>query len=81
MTGTLKSPAKPLRIREELLPASARYIIIDDVEYIAMPVAEFGDWYEDALDGAVLDDREQDSDPAVPFEQAMAEIRAARKGE
>lgn len=72
-------PKKPLRIREELLPRSARYITIDDIEYVAMPVADFGEWYEDVELGAVLDDRQKNAESTVPFDQAVKEIKASRK--
>lgn len=70
---------KPLRIREEFLPKSARYITIDDIEYVAMPVADFGEWFEEVELGAVLDDRKKDTAPAIPFDQAVEEIKASRK--
>lgn len=72
---------KPLRIREELLPDSARYITIDDIEYVAMPVAHFGEWYEDTVDMAVADDRSRDPAPCVPMEQVFAHLSKSRKAE
>ncbi len=67
-------PKKKLRIREELLPDSARYITIDDIEYVAMPVADFGEWYEDAIDLAVAEDRDLDPGSAIPAEQVFARL-------
>ncbi len=72
-------PNKPLRIREELLPDSARYITIDDIEYVAMPVADFGEWYEDTVDLAVAEDRDRDPGPCVPAEQVFAHLPKAPK--
>lgn len=69
-----KALKKPLRIRSELLPESARYITIDDVEYVALPVVEFGDWYEDTLDGAVADYVESLGEPAIPAEKVLADL-------
>ncbi|MCD8350073.1 MAG: hypothetical protein LUC93_05605 [Planctomycetaceae bacterium] len=66
--------AKPLRIREELLPDSATYITVADRRYVAIPVEDFGDWYEDALDLAVAEDREQDAGPCIPAEEVFAHL-------
>ncbi len=72
-------PEKPLRIREELLPDSARYITIDDIEYVAVPVADFGEWYEDTVDLAVAEDRDLDPAPPVPAEQVFAHLPKSLK--
>ncbi len=77
-----RKPSRPparLRIREELLPGSARYITIDDIEYVAMPVADFGEWYEDTVDLAVAEDRDLDPDPCVPAEQVFARLPGSGK--
>ncbi len=71
---TPSRPNKPLRIREELLPDSARYITIDDIEYVAMPVTDFGEWYEDTVDLAVAEDRDCDPGPCVPAEKVFAHL-------
>lgn len=56
VSSTKKAPPrKSLRIREELLPQSAAYATLAGREYVMIPVDEFGDWYEDALDAAVGD--------------------------
>ncbi len=55
MTPRKKASRKPLRIRPELLPDSAKYGAFDGREYVMIPVEDFGDWYEDALDSAVID--------------------------
>ena len=50
-----KAPKKPLRIRPELLPDSAKYGTFDGREYVMIPVEDFGEWYEDVEDGAVVE--------------------------
>ncbi len=72
-TGVSKF-AKPLRIREELLPDSARYLTLDNVEYVMIPVAEFGDWYEDAIDSALVHEYGYDDEPAIPWEDVKKEL-------
>lgn len=76
--GKATKAKKPLRIREELLPDSATYVTMFDREYIAIPVEDFGDWYEDTVDDAVAEDRKFTDGPPIPFEKAAAEIRSRR---
>lgn len=65
-----KAKAKsPLRIRPELLPESAMYITIFDVDHIAIPMTDFRDWYEGIESEAVREYAENDA----------ATIRAAKK--
>lgn len=65
---------KPLRIREELLPGSSRYITIDGIEYVALPVADFRDWYEDIEDRIALEEARADREPGTPIETVMADL-------
>lgn len=78
MTTTMmprrKTVRKPLRIRPELLPDSAKYGTFDGREYVMIPVEEFGDWYEDALDGAVVDHIESLGETAVPAESVLSTL-------
>lgn len=77
-----KPPArKPLRIRPELLPESAKYATFDDREYVMIPVADFGDWYEDALDGAVIEHIESLGEPTIPAEKVLSSLGIAPAGE
>ncbi len=64
-----KTPRKPLRIRPELLPDSAKYATIDSEEYVMIPVRDFGEWYEDVVDGAVAQYAFDNPEPLVPSEQ------------
>lgn len=70
----LPKAKKPLRIREELLPASAVYGTFAGREYVMIPVEDFGDWYEDTVDMAVAEDRGDDPGPGVPAEQVFAHL-------
>lgn len=83
MTTTAKKrvAGKRLRIREELLPESAKYATIDDVEYVMIPVSDFGEWYEDVEDGAVVRYARAHPAPLVPAERVKAKIarRTAKK--
>lgn len=69
---------KPLRIRPELLPDSAKYATIDDEEYVMIPVRDFGEWYEDIEDGAIAQYAHDNPEPAISFEELEAEIRRER---
>ncbi len=76
MTATAKkrSAKKPLRIREELLPESAKYATIDGIEYVMIPVADFGEWYEDVEDGAVVQYARDNPAPLIPASQVKEKI-------
>lgn len=81
-TATKKRPAtkKPLRIRPELLPESAKYGSFDGREYIMIPVEEFGDWYEDIQDGAIIQDRrENNNEQLVSLDEFLAELGTDEK--
>ncbi len=69
-----KTVEKPLRIRRELLPDSAKYGTFDGREYIMIPVEDFGDWYEDSLDSAVVDHVESLGEDGIPAEQVLANL-------
>jgi hypothetical protein len=82
MTTTLsrkKTPEKPLRIRPELLPDSATYGTFSGREYVMIPVEEFGEWYEDVEDGAVVRYTRDNPEPGTPFEEVQAELARGRK--
>ncbi len=74
MTPRKKATRKPLRIRPELLPDSAKYGTFDGREYIMIPVEDFGHWYEDALDGAVIDHIDSLGETTIPSEKALADL-------
>ncbi len=80
MTPKRKAIRKALRIRPELLPASARYATIDDNEYVMIPVKDFGGWYEDIEDNAVAEYVRDVPGSVIPFADVEAEIRRGRKG-
>ena len=83
MTATVtrrKASRKPLRIRPEFLPDSARYITIDDCDYVMIPVADFAGWHEDLEDRAVAEDARDDPAPGIPFDEMMRRIRRNGKG-
>jgi hypothetical protein len=78
------SPARKgkLSIRGDLLPNSALYAEIQGSEYVCLPVKDFGGWYEDILDAALMGALEKDLDGkvipaeerlrnAVPFEEVL----------
>ncbi len=73
-----RSTKKPLRIREELLPESAVYGTFADREYIMIPVEDFGEWYEDIEDGAVVQYTQDNPTPLISAEQVKEKI--ARRG-
>lgn len=81
-TATKKRTGKnPLRIREELLPESAKYATIDGVEYVMIPVTDFGEWYEDVEDGAVVQYARDNPAPLIPSDQVKAKaMRQGRNG-
>lgn len=82
VAGTEAKPQEKLRIREELLPDSAKYITLDDREYVMIPVDEFGEWYEDIVDGAVSQDRLlNDTGNSVTLEELEEELRRERQGD
>lgn len=82
MTIERKSAKKPLRIREEYLPGSARYTTVGEEEYVMIPVKDFADWYEDLEDRVLVEERRRfDDAPVVPLEEIKAGIareKAAR---
>jgi hypothetical protein len=80
MTPRKRATRKPLRIRPELLPGSARYVTLDDDEYVMIPVRDFGDWYEDIEDNAVAEYAKDVPGSAIPLEDVEAEIQRERKG-
>jgi hypothetical protein len=74
---TIQAEKKMRRIRADLLPESARYAEIDGKECVCIPVADFGDWYEDALDAAVANDRrDADDGGRIPIEEIFARLDA-----
>lgn len=80
-TATHKKPVrKPMRIRPELLPDSATYGTFDGREYVMIPVEDFGDWYEDVEDGAVVAYARDNPEPIVPAEEVKAGLRPNRRG-
>lgn len=78
-TPRKKATKKPLRIRPEILPESVKYITIDDIEYVAMPVKDFGDWYEDVEDGAVVRYAHENPEPLVPADEVKADLKRVRR--
>ncbi len=74
-----KSPRKPLRIRPELLPDSAKYGTFDEREYVMIPVEDFGGWLEDIEDMLAVEEYRNDPDPGIPFEELLKEERRLRK--
>ncbi len=72
-------PQKPLRIRPELLPASAKYGTFDGREYIMVPVENFGDWLEDIEDRLDWEDYKNNPEPGIPFEEVLKEIEEERR--
>lgn len=75
MTATTRKKAVgKKRIRPELLPDTARYLTIDDQDYVMIPVADFGEWYEDTVDSAIAEDRRQDDASAIPLEEARKRL-------
>ncbi len=72
-----KMSRKPLRIRPEFLPESAKYATIDDTEYVLIPVKDFAEWYEDIEDRAVGEYVRDDPTPAVPGEEMMRRVNDA----
>ncbi len=81
MASREKAVVKPLRIRPELLPDSVKYGTFDGREYVMIPVEDFGDWYEDALDGAVVDHVESLGEEGIPAEKALAELGIGPAGQ
>ncbi len=75
-----KTMRKPLRIHPELLPDSAKYGTFDGRDYVMIPVEDFGDWYEDALDGAVIEYVESLGEEGIPAETVMAEFGIGSMG-
>lgn len=79
-SATKRRPAKKaLRIRDELLPGSAKYATIDDVEYVMIPVADFGDWYEDVEDGAVVRHSLDNPAPLIPAMEVKAKVQRQQR--
>ena len=80
ITAKIKhTPAgKPPRIRPELLPGTAIYGRFADREYVMIPVEDFGEWYEDTVDGAVADYIERLEEPGIPEENMLAKVRRAK---
>ncbi len=74
MTPRRKAVRKSLRIRPELLPDSVKYGTFDGREYVMIPVEDFGEWYEDALDGAVIDHIDSLGETAVPAEKVLSDL-------
>ena len=74
---TKKKGVKKNRIRPELLPDSAKYATIDEREYIMIPVSDFGEWYNDVLDGAIADERRAAGADTEPFDQVVARLGVA----
>ena len=74
-----KALGKPLRIRPELLPDSAKYGAFDGREYVMIPVEDFGEWYEDVEDGAVVRYARDNPEPCIPLEVIKAEMPRKRR--
>ncbi len=82
MTATIerRKPArKPLRIRPEYLPDSARYATIDDCEYVMIPVADFAGWHEELEDRAVAEYVKDDPSPGIPFDEMLRRVKQGGK--
>ncbi len=75
-----KSARKPLRIRPEFLPDSAKYATIDDRDYVMIPVDDFAEWHEDLADRAIAEYVRDDPAPGIPFEEMMQRVRRGGKG-
>ncbi len=65
---------KPLRVKPEFLPDSATYGTFAGREYVMIPVEDFGEWYEDALDGAVVDHIRSCGEEAIPADEVYASL-------
>lgn len=68
-----KMPQKPLRIRPELLPDSAKYCTLDEREYVMIPVEDFGGWLEDIEDTLSLEEYRNDPDPGISLDELLKE--------
>lgn len=68
------APKKPLRIRPELLPETATYGNFAGRDYVMIPIVDFGEWYEDTVDGAVADYIDSLNEPGIPDEEMRAKI-------
>jgi hypothetical protein len=80
MTPKRKTARKPLRIRPELLPDSAKYATFDDEEYVMIPVRDFGDWFEDIEDMLSIEDARNNPAPGISLEELVKKAHRPRKG-
>lgn len=74
MTATAekkKTSRKPLRIRQELLPDSAKYGTFDGREYVMIPVEDFGGWYEDMEDRLALEEARDNPSPGISLDELL----------
>jgi hypothetical protein len=77
--ASAKAARPKLRIRKELLPKTARYAEMNGLEYVCIPVKDFGDWYEDSIDIAVIEAIKDDDEPGTTFEEYLAEMERLDK--
>jgi hypothetical protein len=76
-----KASRKPLRIRQELLPDSAKYGTFDGREYLMIPVEDFGGWYEDIEDRLALEEARNDPSPGISLEELLEKANRRRGAE
>ena len=74
-----KSSRKPLRIRQELLPDSAKYGTFDGLEYVMIPVEDFGGWYEDIEDRLALEEARSDPSPGISLDELLKKAGRTRR--
>ncbi len=79
MTTRKKANRKPLRIREELLPDSAKYGTFDGREYVMIPVEDFGDWFEYIEDMLALEEAQKDPSSGIPLDELLKKAVRPRK--
>ena len=71
-TGT--SANSHLRIRPGLLPERAIYANVNGEEHICIPVRDFGEWLENAVDTALCDEIDRNPDGSrIPMDKLMRE--------
>lgn len=75
-----KASRKPLRIRPELLPDSAKYGTFDGREYIMVPVEDFGDWLEDIEDRLAVEEARENPEPAISLDELLKKASRPRRG-
>ncbi len=76
---TRKKAGNKKRIRPELLPETAKYLTLDDTEYVMIPVSDFGEWYEDAVDSAIAEDSKEESGDLVTGDEVKKILEQRKK--